>query len=54
MKNSIKLPDPQKELEFPLMKALEKRRTIRKWKDTPVSEQEIIKSSMGSLRYHKK
>jgi len=23
------------------MKALEKRRTIRKWKDTPVSEQEI-------------
>jgi len=41
MEDIIKLPKPQKELEFPLMKALEKRRTIRKWKDTPVSEQEI-------------
>ena len=41
MGNIIKLPEPQKEMEFPLMKALEKRRSIRKWKDTPVSEQEI-------------
>jgi len=41
MENIINLPEPQKELEFPLMKALEKRRTTRKWKDTPVSEQEI-------------
>jgi SagB-type dehydrogenase family enzyme len=41
MKNIIKLPEPQKDLEFPLMKALEKRRTIRKWKDAPISEQEI-------------
>lgn len=37
----IKLPEPQKELEFPLMKALEKRRTIRKWSDIVVSEQEL-------------
>lgn len=41
MENIIKLPEPQKELEFPLMKALEKRRTTRKWKDTPISKQEI-------------
>lgn len=41
MDKIIKLPKPQKELDFPLMKALEKRRTTRKWKDTPVSEQEI-------------
>jgi len=37
----MKLPEPQKELEFPLMKAIEKRRSIRKWKDSPVSEQKI-------------
>jgi SagB-type dehydrogenase family enzyme len=37
----MKLPEPQKELKFPLMKALEKRRTIRKWKNTPISDQEI-------------
>ncbi len=41
MDNIIKLPDPQKDFEFSLMKALENRRTIRKWKDTPVSLQEI-------------
>jgi SagB-type dehydrogenase family enzyme len=41
MKNKIKLPEPQKDLKFPLMKALEKRRTIRKWNDVPISEQEI-------------
>ena len=41
MDKTIKLPDPQKELEFPLMKALEKRRTVRKWKDAPLSKQEI-------------
>lgn len=41
MADSIKLPEPQIELEFPLMKALEKRRSIRKWKDTPISEQEL-------------
>ena len=41
MKNSVKLPAPQRELEFPLMKAFEKRRTIRKWENTPVLEQDI-------------
>jgi SagB-type dehydrogenase family enzyme len=35
------LPKPQKELEFPLMKALELRRTKRKWKDSSLSDQEI-------------
>ena len=38
---SIKLPAPQKDLSFPLMKALENRRSIRKWKETPISEQEL-------------
>lgn len=41
MLNTIKLPTPQKYLEFPLMKALAKRRTERKWKDNPLSEQEL-------------
>ena len=41
MENTIKLPEPQKELEFPLMKALEKRRTVRKWRELPISEQEL-------------
>ena len=41
MDKIIKLPEPQKDLEFPLMKALENRRTIRKWKETPISEQNI-------------
>jgi SagB-type dehydrogenase family enzyme len=37
----IKLPEPEKELEFPLMKAIETRRTKRKWKDSNLSELEI-------------
>jgi SagB-type dehydrogenase family enzyme len=41
MDHTIKLPEPQKEHDFPLMKALEKRRSIRKWKDTPITEQEL-------------
>lgn len=41
MANTIKLPAPQKDLDFPLMQALEKRRTIRKWKDDPLSDQEL-------------
>lgn len=41
MDKTIKLPQPQKELAFPLMKALENRRTTRKWKNTHLSEQEI-------------
>jgi len=39
--NTIKLPTPQKDLEFPLMKALEKRRSIRKWKNDALSDQEL-------------
>jgi len=41
MTDFIKLPEPQKNLGFPLMKALENRRTKRKWKDSELSEQEI-------------
>ena len=41
MLDTIKLPLPQKDLTFPLMKALEKRRTIRKWKSDPLSDQEL-------------
>ncbi len=41
MSNTIKLPAPEKDLDFPLMKALEKRRTTRKWKDEPLSDQEL-------------
>ncbi len=37
----IKLPIPQKDLAFPLMKALEKRRSKRKWIGRPLSEQEL-------------
>lgn len=41
MTESIKLPQPQKDLEFPLMKALELRRTKRKWKGLNLTDQEI-------------
>ena len=41
MTNTIKLPPPQKDLPYPLMKALENRRSIRKWRDDPLSEQDI-------------
>jgi SagB-type dehydrogenase family enzyme len=41
MTNRIKLPLPQKDMDFPLMKAIETRRTKRKWKDSPLSYQEI-------------
>jgi SagB-type dehydrogenase family enzyme len=37
----IKLPDPQKDLDFPLMEALERRRSVRKWNKIPLSEQEL-------------
>ncbi len=37
----IRLPEPQKDLDYPLMKALEQRRSIRKWADTPLTEQEL-------------
>ena len=39
--NNITLPIPQKNLQFPLMKALELRRSIRKWKRSLLSDQEI-------------
>lgn len=41
MTDIIKLPAPQKDLDFPLMRALSERRTIRKWQDKPLSEQEL-------------
>jgi len=41
MKNIIKLPNPQIDQEFPLMKAIQLRRTKRKWKEETLSEQEI-------------
>lgn len=41
MKKTIRLPFPQKEMVFPLMKAIEKRRSIRKWKNDSLSDQDI-------------
>lgn len=41
IENTIKLLAPQKDLGFPLMKALEERRTKRKWKNEPLSDQEL-------------
>lgn len=41
MTGIIKLPAVQKDLGFPLMKALENRRSKRKWGDSPLSEQEL-------------
>jgi SagB-type dehydrogenase family enzyme len=41
MSEIIKLPAPKKDLIFPLMKALEERRTKRKWKKANLSDQEI-------------
>ncbi len=41
MTESVQLPKPQTDLEFPLMRALDIRRTRRRWKDTNLSEQEI-------------
>ncbi len=41
MAHAVKLPLPQKDIAFPLMKALEKRRSVRKWKDAALSDQEL-------------
>jgi SagB-type dehydrogenase family enzyme len=41
MKKIITLPAPQKDLDFPLMKAIEQRRTKRKWQDADVSMQDV-------------
>lgn len=41
MARAMKLPPPQKDNDFPLMRALEKRRSVRKWKNDPLSDQEL-------------
>jgi len=41
MQSIIKLPSPQTDLAFPLMKAMELRRTKRKWDDACLPEQEL-------------
>lgn len=41
MMNTIVLPEPQLDLPFPLMKAIQLRRTKRKWMNSDLSNQEI-------------
>ena len=41
MSEMVTLPAPQKELDFPLMKALANRRSTRKWSDKPLSKQDL-------------
>ncbi len=41
MIENIQLPPPQIDLEFPLMKAIEQRRTKRKWIQLDFSNQEL-------------
>ncbi len=41
MISTVKLPEPQRNLDFPLMKAFEKRRTNRKWLTDSLSDQEL-------------
>lgn len=41
MSDTIKLPDPQKHLGYPLMRALANRRSKRKWKDILLTGQEL-------------
>jgi hypothetical protein len=41
MANTIKLPAPQRDFAFPLMKALEERRSKRKWKNDPLLDQDL-------------
>jgi SagB-type dehydrogenase family enzyme len=41
MAETIQLPAPQKNLSFPLMQALQERRSKREWKDEALSEQEL-------------
>lgn len=48
MEPNIKLPSPDTGLDFPLMKALEKRRTIRRWKDSSVSDQDLSNLLWGA------
>lgn len=39
MYDPIPLPQPNLDLDFPLMKAIQARRTRRKWRDEPISNQ---------------
>ncbi len=41
MRKRILLPPPEKDLDFPLMKAIDKRRTKRKWKNESLTIQQI-------------
>ncbi|MGE0076458.1 MAG: nitroreductase family protein [Bacteroidales bacterium] len=41
METEWKLPEPQRNLDFPLMRALELRRTRRKWNNSAISNQEL-------------
>lgn len=41
MQEIIKLPTPQKDIDFPLMRALGLRRTKRKWKEANITDQEL-------------
>ena len=41
MNNIKQMPDPQKDLAFPLMKALEVRRSKRKWTSEPIFDQDL-------------
>ena len=41
MKRTVRLPAPQKDLDYRLMEALEKRRSTRSWKDAPLDAQEL-------------
>jgi SagB-type dehydrogenase family enzyme len=39
--NVVMLPAPNKNSSFPLMEAFEQRRSIRKWQDTPISQEDL-------------
>lgn len=41
MAEIIKLPEVDLQLDYPLMKALQERRTVRKWQNKPLSDQDI-------------
>lgn len=41
MIESLTLPQPQKDLDFPLMKAIQLRKTKRKWQEAELSEQDL-------------
>lgn len=41
MTDYLPLPQPNLTLTFPLIKAIEQRRTIRKWSDQPIDDQDL-------------